>query len=362
MKTQTLTLALGAVLLAGCASPSQERIPLSPGKLAEVTARSRSAEELDVTVNTDTKGGVQLGNTHNLPLGIAGLVRLDMQTDGEAVVPLVKVAINEHPALAVVNSGSTDSLIEYDQALQAQLTPLTYTRLDADGNPVAELLHHHAGSPGGLLYQFTSIARSLTLGDVKMYNVPFGVLNDERGFKSLWWLDGHSGKVVIGHDLLSSFDHATINYEHGTLRVGSGKYRPEAHRLVAAVPMVSRAGVPAVEATVNGQGPILIALHTAADFGLWIPYGLAHDLRLKDPAAGELHALPASTPWRDALQTLQPQVVNISGFEVPDVPAVVGLLDLGKEEPPYAVMGSRVLKNYSTTFDYKAGKVYFEQP
>ncbi|NIP91963.1 MAG: hypothetical protein GWO24_00160, partial [Akkermansiaceae bacterium] len=106
--------------------------------------------------------------------------------------------------------------------------------------------------------------------------MPLGILDDERGMHALWWLlEGVPVDVVMGYDVLGSFDYLTVNFRDRALRVASGRYRPQPDRLVAAIALHVGHGVPLVEAFIDGRGPFPTALATGGSFGLWLPRNMA---------------------------------------------------------------------------------------
>ena len=350
-----------ALILVGCATSRNHRIPLDQNKVARIHAQARPAAELKITVTVDTQDQPSFGNIHNVPLGMSGDIRLLTPPGSPTPEATTRAKLGAMTLKAVIDSAMPSTVIDYYGAQLAALPPLTYT-LTEEADATAHLAYQEHPGPAGPLYEYTCLARSVALGDITLYNVPVGILDDERGFNSLWWLDGDSADLVIGNDVLQAFDYVTFDFPNGTVRPASGRYHPTPAKLLAAVPIVGTASIPLVEAYIDDLGPCLLALSTGADCGLWLPGSLASDLALPDAQPSSMHKSTSRKPAPMALPAGLRRV-NISGFELPDVPTTVGLEIAGDDEvAPYGILGRNILGQYVTTIDFKAGKVYLERP
>jgi hypothetical protein len=350
-------LVVTTAMLAGCKTPPRQRIPLSPEKIDQISDRARPPEDLSITLEWAKDGQASLGNIRNVPLGVRGSIPLATASGVLAETAVAEVAFGSATVLAALDTGSPYTLTTFDTAQALKLTPLNYVPEVEDEPADAELLKQVSPSPFGPQHRFVSVARLLAMGDMKIYNTPVGILDDERGFAPLWWLNGQRVDAVIGHDVLGSFDSLSVNLEKRLIRVSSGRYHPRPDRLVAALPLVARTPAPIVEAHIDDQGPCRLALVTGGHFGLWLPPKLAAQLGVRESTV-------TAPPRRRAPDTPVPagdHRVNISAFELPAVPTLVGPASASGDDMTYGLLGTRVLRDYAVTIDYKAGKVYFEK-
>jgi hypothetical protein len=273
----------------------------------------------------------------------------------------VRATVNGRAVLARVETGSARSLLDFQGATQMRVAPVSTSRDVETGQ--ARLTAMPSPSPAGPLEDFAAVARSMKLGDLVIYQMEFGILNDAEGFGRHWWLGSPKPDAVIGNDVLSSFTRVTLDFPRANLALHSGgRYRPDPERLIAALPLEREQGLPALKALVDTKGPVLVVVATGADVGLWIPRGMAGSLGL--PGQGDLPEPrpPAGRSGAADSAPVAPTLLNISGFELADVPTEVGTIDRGEREPPFAFLGNRILRDYVLSIDYGAGKIYFELP
>lgn len=358
---------IAAVVMAiccGCATPNRDRIPLGGPERAYITDKAQSPERLKIGLEVSDEGELTFDNVRNIPLGMTGHFSLHTPDLKNPTLAATGVKLSTASLPALLDTASPYSLVGFETAQLAGLVPLRYQRTGEDETEESILLEHASPSPSGPIHKFISYARNITLGDIRIYNIPLGIMDEARGLDALWWLDTGAAKVLVGYDVLSTFDFVTLNFSSRRVTVGSGRYHPEPSRLAAAVPLVKRTRVPMVEAHVEGKGPYRFALSTAGAFGLWLPRHMAEEMEIAEilsyvsPKKQPRGKLPPATISAAA------RSVNVSGFELSSVPTTISILDTEDEDEgaTYGLIGNQLLRDYITTIDRKAGKVYFERP
>jgi hypothetical protein len=355
-----------AVVLAAaccsCATPSRDRIPLAGPQRAYISDRARPAERLKIGLEVSSEGELAFENVRTIPLGLAG--DFSLHAPDPKIPGLANATANlaGHTLSALIDTGSPYSLVGFDTAQRLGLVPLQY-QVPGPGHETRHaLLEHTSPSPSGPVHKFVGLASNVGLGDIRIYNVPLGIIDEARGLDSLWWLDRGLAETLLGYDLFSAFDYVTFDFTTRRVSVGAGRYHPEPSRLAAAVPLVKHTRVPMVEAHVEGKGPYRFALSTGGAFGLWLPLHMAEEM---DIAEAVNYVPPLHPPRRvlpPATISAAARSLNVSGFGIPSVPTTISVLDAGDESTSYGLLGNLVLRDYVTTIDSKAGKVYFERP
>jgi hypothetical protein len=343
-----LVVALGA----GCAAPPA-RAPLSDPTHARLLDQSRLPDELGITLGYDRDKGPVLEKTYALPLGAR--ISLPMsRAAGASAVAAIPLLVNDKSCVGAVDLSASYSMMDVQRAGSLGVTPLR--RPASRQQPEASLFIRETPTAMGRLSHVTAIAGSVKMGNTPIYRVPFGLVDRREGLRNPWWPGGFQPDVLLGHDLCARFESVTLNYPAQTIVFSSGRYRPHPRWLVAAVPLRYRGGLPLTQAHIQDRGPYPVALATCGDFGLWIPREMAGPMSL--PAATD----PAGGGRRGSIERpVADLTVNLSGFVLKNVPTRIGLLAPDGEDPPFAMIGLRVLSDYSVTFDFEARKIYFER-
>jgi len=364
LKTSGALAAAAAALILltqGCATPSPRirRAPLLETQRLTLLQESVTPSSLGITAEVDRKGNLRLENVHNLTLGAQASIPLLVRDHRHLRFPLVRMSLNGRTVYALVDTGSSASLMSFQGARRAGLTPVRWE--PEEGKPVADdpLIARLAQTPGGQTRHYLGIARVAEIGQLTVYNVPIGILDDQHGLEGLWWMDGFQVELVLGNDFLKCFEHVILDLGHERMQLGSGAYVPNPERLAAAMPMVGKYGVPAVEALLGEKGPFPLVLDTGADFGLWIPYRLAAEIKV---APGEDASIETARNLvgQSVSYNLGSRNLNLAGFDLENVPARAAALDMGDREPEFALLGNRMLREFVVIFDHGSRKVYFE--
>lgn len=342
--------AAAAWLAAGCAT-LPEGAPLTKRQMTRLQARVRTPEDLGIDWEM-TRKGLRATNSRTVPAEAAIRVPLNVQPFADASLPIIRVRINGALVLALIDSGSSISLIEYGAAMRAGVVPLG-----------PSLIRLKSSGLGGPTEQFLGVAQTLTVEGVDIGNVPIGILNLARGMESLAWLEGYRVEAVLGSDFLRAFRMWALDLGGESLELSAkGGYQPNEDKLLASAPLAAAAGIPTVEAWLGGRGPVNLALDTGGRFGVWVPRGIGNKLKLPElednqpPARG--YGFGGLTLYRQT----GPYAIRLSRFTLGDIGLTLGLLNLGENEPGHVLLGTDVLRKYRFIVDYDAGSVFFERP
>ncbi len=345
---------LAAVWILGvcaCSTLPPPGTKLSEAQVAELARRARTAKELGVETRSDTPAPRALANLRGTRPGLQATIDLNVRPFERAEVAIARVRINGTLVLAVIDTGSAITFLEYGAAIRCGVTPL---------RPLTTL---RCAGFGGPSEQYLAVAQRLSIGDIDVCKVPLGILDSARGLDNLSWIAGYRVEMVLGSDCLSAFRWMTLNAERETLTLSTGgRFAPDPKRLVASLPLRSRNGVPAIEAAIDGRAPLPVLLDSGGQFGLWIPRALAATMNLPEfehPAGVDMGAaLGGPTVYKPAA----PRTVVAGGLRLPAVSTVIGMTAMSSHEPTDALLGSLALKDFAVTLDYGAGTVYFETP
>ena len=301
-----------------------------------------------------TDPGTPRVNMHGV-LGVkeAGEAHLDLNSRMFSDIghPLIRVKLNGKSTIALLDTGASTSLVDYWGAKRMKLNPV--------GPPLVRM---PVASLGGGTEQILGVAKSLAMDDITLERVPFGVLNDARGTAAYRWLQGYRVETIIGNNILSALSYVSFDIANERVTMDARRrYVPSSKRLLGDTPLISRFGVPVVLASVD-QKPMHVAIDSGGMFGLWIPRPVANDAGMPEVESSKDVELGHGVAGGILQKPGQPRTLNFVGFDIPDVPTSFSLVQLGANEPPYALLGTEVMKRYVVTIDYLARKVYFERP
>ena len=276
--------------------------------------------------------------------------------------PVVSVSVNGRTALALLDSGSALSLIDWRGALRTETAVL---RRPGPAGPAprpkaGELIVLPGHGLGAPFTQFLGLARDFRAGGVCVSNLPVGVLNTEAGIGRTGYVDGRRVEMLMGADVLSLFDRVTLDFPRERAWIDPA---PENAPVVAGrtgvAPLLAVTPIPVIQAELAGYGPIPIGLDSGGGFGLWMPCRMALALKLKIPENPGALNVGLGIGGDTLSVTIGNHVLKLDGLTMSRVPVVAGVEDRGGEEPSFALLGRAVMNDYAVTIDYKAKSVRF---
>ena len=343
-----------ALLLAtpGCASPAGSDAPLAPERIAALERRAQPPERLGLSLRRRPDGSQYLADARGMLPGARVAAPLLTAPFQPARFPVVRTRLNGRLVLALVDTGSTMTLIEEPAARRVGLAPI--------GPP---LVRQKGQSLGGDEEYILALAAAMQIGGAEVRKAPFGIVDSRRGLYPLCRIEGYRVEAVLGCDFLHAFAWVSVDYPREVFRASwGGTYEPASGHVVASAPLVNVFGLPAVEATVGEGRNIRVVLDTGGDFGLWIPRGLAGRMKLPELADTTGTSLSATPGGEAVYKPIASRDVEFGGHVFEDVPAIAAMLNFGDKDTPYVLLGNHVLKDYIVSVDYGAKRVYLEKP
>jgi hypothetical protein len=135
---------------------------------------------------------------------------------------------------------------------------------------------------------------------------------------------------------------------------------PAANAHAVEVPMLFRGVMPAVEVMVNGQGPFLFAIDTAAQGGARVDSSLAEKLKLQP--AGQVRASDGSGRNVRSLDVFVLDSITLGGVQFKGVRAASRNYNTSPGAPRIdGILGFNLFSDYLLTLDFPAGRVRLER-
>ncbi len=339
-------------LACGCSTLPPPHTPLSPSQIAELQRRARSPEELGLRSRRQPDGTLRLDGAAVARQGDEVVEPIYARPFESAQLPVVQVRLNGRVVLALVDTGSTTSLIEYGAALRCGVVP---------AGP--DLVRHATRGPGGPLDLILGIAETASVGGAEVRRLPLGIVDRARGMESIWWLEGRRVEAILGGSFLGAFDRVTLDLRREQVTFSCrGPYKARTPEPAAATPLAVLNGIPVIRVRVEGRGELNAALDSGSDFGLWVPRPLAAKLKWPEVEDPRGVSMGAGVGGETVFKPARPSTLRIGGLTVPDVRTDLSMLSYGDHELPYALLGNGVLRNYVVTIDYAGRTVFFETP
>ncbi len=362
-RTCSLWLISMVMLCAGCSTPSGDKRPLPPQRLAKLADRARLSGQLGVE-RREEQGKTVFGNIHAIPIGTQAVASFAPgRRSRQQYIPVVKASLNGRLCRILLDTALPVSLIDYSSALLHKVSPLASPVIgekeERDRTLSSPQLTHTTMAD---ISQFLAMARSLHMGSLRMYNVPLGIINDTRGLQLLPASRSAHAQVILGHDFLSSFHRITFDFPGHQIRMASrGQHHPAPERLVSAGTFDPSFEQPVMAAMMNGKGPFPVCIATGEDVGLLLPKHIADTLHI--PHLAEAKSTHIGTRSRQvSCRNIGPQTLDLSGFEISDVDVLVAETEAQDQPLSYALLGHRALKRFVVTIDYGVRRIYLEQP
>lgn len=335
----TLRLALystGLMLVFSCSTRPQSE--LSPAQIEHLRGNLRTPQALGVRM-VDTPRGLAM--TDILATSSTNRFKTGMYTarrDG-ARFPIVRIHINGHASLALLDTGSTGSVIDYWGAVRTGVSPVG-----------PELRTNALQTMGGPVTAFPALAGEVDVGGWKVRRVPLGILNDARPGTLTAWLDGERVEVVLGMDVLSRMGALTVDYRNEEVTVQGA---PHGNRLAGsrAIALTFRRGIPEFVAMMNGR-VLHVGVDTGMDLGLWIPRTQAEALQMPELANHGRTGMGRGVGGGAPLIHAAPRTLVTEEYTFTGLPTAIGATRMGPSETPYALIGSAALYGHAVTFDF----------
>ena len=336
------------LLAGGCTTPGPVDPPLSQEQWTPLDSRALLPSQFGIELKKRSRTeNVEIKGILKVPLGAKHFLHFAWKSHKGNEYPAISHKVNGKRLQGLLATSLAISLVDYKAGQHAGVR----TVREEEG---AELLRTNITTPDGRLPFYPALAKTASFRDKVIYKVPFGILDRKEGFEALDWLQGLAAETLIGTDLLRAYDRASLDLEKGLVTLSSGAHKTNIDNLVAAAPLIGNYVTPVIEILVDGKGPVPVALATSLDTGLRLPSSIAAKLDVPGAVfatmSEELNVIPAGYA-----------PVDIAGVEFGETPVQIVGYPAYREEPPYAFLGSRFLRDYIVTLDFGTKKVYFEK-
>ncbi len=270
------------------------------------------------------------------------------QTAEGPLRPIVRVRVNGRLALALIDTGSSGSLLSASGARRLGVSSSLST-----ANSVGDTRPVDAATIQGLGTAVTGSIEhiaELVLGNIAIANVPVGITD-------AWTLEYRPGRYVellVGCDVLRA--------------VGQMKWDGPRRRIVLAptdspprnwewLALHTNVGIPITSAMLDGHRRLWVAFDTGGDFDLWVSGPLSRQLDLPPPDTER------STPRMTGLgghvraYPVGHVALRIGAREWPRVQVLVGATGHGHAHLPFALLGNGILEREVIWFDFQGGRI-----
>lgn len=328
-----LLLAAALVAAAGCATPSQDPIPLSQAELDAFLDSGRDARQYNITIY-QTAAGPRFEFSNRLHPEQAAQARFASPKDSD--LPIIRIKLETVPEFKIL----IDSSARQSWLLMESAAVFDY---EVFAPPMGDYPDHVISDIPG----YAGVASKLVLDKMNIespifYMLPArgrlgpllrlapGVRPDLASDRTLWT----AGKIhaVMGAALLRPFPFVRFDFPGRDVAfVTTGDYAPPKNsKVVARLKMYDWHGRPAVQGTLDGK-PITLVIDTAGSFDLSLP---------GDAPAGQ-------------------RTLVLGDLTVGDV-QTASHADRGLPEKFPARLGLGVLARYAVTLDHQNALVWFE--
>jgi len=249
--------------------------------------------------------------------------------------PVVWLEINGRRRRAELRSGFLASAVSYRAARQSGMR----LALKGEGSLVERLQPVPVLLAPGAPEALAAGAGVVRLGQMRMYDALFAVLNERGGMKVFPPGFRPAAEVVLGYDFIRAFNYVVLDPRVGQVILSTGELHPEPEeRMVAALTLLDPRRAVTV-GILDGNRQVRVILDTGGDYELI--------------EARSLMRPPAGTPPEGGTTVS----VDVGGFTIPRLQALT---------PPAGCrecyLGGRILMQYRVTFDCRRGKVYLQLP
>lgn len=269
----------------------------------------------------------------------------------EEAAPIVRVRVNGRTLLALVDTGSTATIVDAAGAARLGVPAL---RAAASTHGVGGLIPIPSQGLGAQFRAWLGVASCLSAGGVTVTNMVVGILDPKTGFGAQGWTAGHRVEMLLGSDFLRLCGRVVWDAPGERIALGGSASAGDPE----GVALDPRNVVPVCTVGVGADRTIQAGIDSGGSFGLWVPGPLSRGARLPqpDPDAASLVHQGVGGP---VLSTpAGPVDVRIGTTILAGVPMVVGATGQGHAHLPHALLGRTALSRRIVTFDFDRNTVH----
>lgn len=328
---------LTALLAAGCLTlPSPDpadtaRAPESLGIRLEARGAALHAEPVNVVVRRE-------------PATLAFCLR----PFGEAV-PIVRVRVNGHTVLALVDTGSTATLMDSTGAARVGV-PALRSAAPADGG----LLRLPSQGLGARFNAWLGIAPEVRAGGVTVTNLVVGILDPKTDLGARGWMAGHRVEMLLGSDFLRLCGRVVWDVSGDRIALAP----PESIMPGGGAVLDPAHVVPVCRARVGADREVSAGIDSGGAFGFWVPGPLFRGAKLPQPGPEGRIVLSEGMGGRVVSTTAGAVDLRVGDSRLEGVPMLMGATGHGHAHLPYALLGRAALAGRIVSFDFDRGTVH----
>ena len=371
MKTKRRVAILGAVILAcllmGCSRHAKPGRGLSERELSALSDRAVIAADAGIRLEDSPERGLRiLGGRHFVTTSPSFSPTSIPFEQGLEHGPIASVTVNGRKIYALLDTGSSRSMIDYKAARRARILPIRVE--SAEEEAAADLVSAPADTIGGTVDQYLAVARRISIGGIELTDVAMWIPDHNKAFSGISNAGGRRVSAILGADVLGRFAHVSFDYKNKVLTVDIEEgYRPHEERIVAACQLLDDASLPLIPVRIRGLRSLAV-IDTGGTFGLLVPFKLAGDLRLpviEDTRGTEdLFGVRFGTSLHGIawFKAVGDHSLGLGRMHLKFVPTLVAKTNFKDRDPPFAFIGNQVLSRYVVTLDYSSQVAFLEAP
>lgn len=328
---------LAALVAAGCLTlPSPD-----PADIA------RAPESLGIRL--ETRGAV----LHAEPVNVVirrepAVLPFCLRPFGEAL-PIVRVRVNGHTVLALVDTGSTATLMDSGGAARVGVSALRSSPSNGGG-----LLRLPSQGLGARFNAWLGIAPELRAGGVTVTNLVVGILDPKTDLGARGWMAGHRVEMLLGADVLRLCGRAVWDVSGDRIALApAASILPEGGAALDPAHVV-----PVCRVRVGADREVPAGIDSGGEFGFWVPGPLFRGAKLPQPGPGGRIVLSEGMGGRVVSTTAGAVDLTIGAARLGGIPMLMGATGHGHAHLPYALLGRAALAGRIVSFDFDRGTVH----
>ena len=270
------------------------------------------------------------------------------QTAEGPLRPIVRVRVNGRIALALIDTGSSGSLLSASGARRLGVSSsLPAANSAGDTRPVDAATIQGLGA--AVTGSIGHIAE-LVLGKIAIANVPVGITDA----LTLEYRPGRHVELWVGCDVLRAIGQMKWDGPRRRIVLAPTDSTPRGWEWLALHPSV---GIPITSAVLDGDRRLWVAFDTGGDFDLWVSGPLSRQLDLPPPDTERSTPRMTGLGGRVRAYPVGHVVLRIGAREWPRVQVLVGATGHGHAHLPFALLGNGILEREVIWFDFQSGRI-----
>ncbi|MCX7819749.1 MAG: retroviral-like aspartic protease family protein [Kiritimatiellae bacterium] len=269
-----------------------------------------------------------------------------------ADAPVVRVAVNGRLVLALVDTGSTITLLESSAARRCGVAAAA----DPMNGATNKLTPWSGQGLGASFCATAARIRELRLGDWLLTNVPVGIA-DAGGDPTRPFAGGRSraAELILGVDVVRGAGRLGWDGRRGAIVLGGAAVLRETETAVA-IPLVENSWLPVLRIEVDGRYRMHAVLDTGSEFALYVPGPLSRTVGLPPPRGRAV--LAHGMGGRVVAHAAGEVELSVGGMGWGRVPLWIGATGQGHANLPFALIGRGAFERRRWVLDFEQGRLW----